>query len=139
MRACLFLLVPDIVLAGLMVLLLHRWAGLPAEWAIGLFAGWLLTDLATIPLFRDVFAPPSTGPETLLGARAVAEGALAPAGYVKLGGERWQARPIRPDQSIPTGARVIVRARVGLTLFVEAEPSLGAWEGASSDSPPASP
>ena len=138
-RKYLLLQVPDIVLAGLVLTLLRRLAGLPTEWAIGLFVAWVLMDVATYPLVREVFAPPRTGPEALLGARAVAEGTLAPAGYIRLGAERWRAEAMRRDQPIPAGASVIVRGREGLTLFVEAETSLGAWEGSRSDSPPAGP
>ncbi|MEK7220119.1 MAG: NfeD family protein [candidate division NC10 bacterium] len=127
--AYLVLQVPGILLAGLILLLLHRWAGLPSGWAIGLFVLWVLKDLAMLPLLRDVFAPLHTGPETLLGARAVAQERLAPGGYVLLSGERWRAESLRPHEVIAPGTAVIVRAARGLTLVVEAEGSVAARKG----------
>ncbi|MBI2001511.1 MAG: NfeD family protein [candidate division NC10 bacterium] len=68
-------------------------------------------------------------PETLLGARAVAQERLAPGGYVLLGGERWRAESLRPHEVIAPGTAVIVRAARGLTLVVEAEGSVAARKG----------
>lgn len=132
----LLLQVPDILLAGLILLLLHRLAGLPPWGAIGLFAVWVIKDLALYWPLRDAFAPPRTGPESLIGARAVAQEPLAPAGFVKLGGELWRAEAVRPHPSIATGMGVVVRARRGLTLLVEAEGPSGADERGTSQGNP---
>lgn len=123
--AYLILQIPDILLAGLVLLLVHRWAGLPSGWAIGLFVLWVAKDLAMYFLVRDVFAPPRTGPETLVGARAVAKEPLAPVGHVLLFGETWRAESLQPHNVIAPGTVLTVRARRGLTLLVEAKGSVG--------------
>jgi membrane protein implicated in regulation of membrane protease activity len=123
--AYLLLQIPDILLAGLILLLLHWWVGLSLEWALGLFALWVLTNLAMYPLLRDVFAPPRFGPETLIAARTLAREPLAPRGYILLRGELWRAETLRPQEAIAPGTVLTVRARRGLTLLVEAEGSVG--------------
>lgn len=125
----LILQVPDILLAGLVLLLLHRWDGLSLGWAIGLFALWLLKDLVLFRWLRDIFAPPRIGPETLVGARATTQEPLGPAGYVLIRGEIWRAESLRPHETIAPGTPVIVRAARGLTLFVETHESPAAQDG----------
>ena len=134
--AYLLLQLPDILLAGLILFVLHRWAGLPYGWAVGAFVVWVVKDIAMYPLVRSAFAPARTGAEAFIGARAVVADALAPLGYVRLDGELWRAESLRPQQAIPAGAPVVVRAVQGLTFLVEAE-TLGASrqeEGGSHES-----
>lgn len=95
---------------------------------VGLFALWVLKDMAVYLLLRDVFAPSRTGPESLPGARAIAKEPLAPVGHVVLAGETWRAESLRAEASIPAGAPVIVRGARGLTLLVEAEESVATRE-----------
>jgi membrane protein implicated in regulation of membrane protease activity len=121
--AFLLLQVPDILLAGLILWLAHRWAGLPLGWAFGLFGLWLVKDVAMVLLLGDLFTPPRIGPEALAGARAVVQERLAPRGHVRLGSELWQAECLPAWETIPPGTPVIVRAARGLTLLVEAEGS----------------
>lgn len=127
--AYLILQVPDILLAGLVLLLAHRWVGLSSGWAIGLFALWVAKDVGTYFLLRDAFTPPRTGPETLVGARAVVTEPLAPEGQVRVGAEHWRAESLRPDEVTPHGTRVIVRATRGLTLLVEGESATDPQDG----------
>lgn len=119
--AYLILQVPDILLAGLVLLLLHWWRVLSLEWVLGLSALWVAKDLAMYFLLRDVFAPPRTGPETLVGTRVVAQELLAPRGHVRLRGELWRAQTLRPEEEIAPGTVVVVRGARGLTLLVERE------------------
>lgn len=72
-------------------------------------------------LLRNTFVPLRVGPETLEGARAIAQERLAPRGHVRLGGEIWQAESLRPQANITPGTPVIVRGTRGLTLLVEPE------------------
>jgi membrane protein implicated in regulation of membrane protease activity len=127
----LLLQVPDILLAGLILVVLYRLAGLPLWWAIGLFAAWVIKDLALYWPLRDALARPRTGPEALIGARAVAHERLAPSGLVRLGAELWRAEALHPHQPIAAGCGVVVRARRGLTLVVEAEAPAGGDGGAA--------
>ena len=119
--AYLLLQLPDILLAGLILFVLHRWAGLPYGWAVGAFVVWVVKDIAMYPLVRSAFTPVRTGAEAFIGARAVVADALAPLGYVRLDGELWRAESLRPQQAIPVGASVVVRAVQGLTFLVEAD------------------
>ena len=119
----LILQVPDILLAGLILFVLHRWGGLPYGWAAGAFVAWIAKDIAMYPVVRGVFAPPRTGAEAFIGARGVVTDALAPLGYVRLDGELWRAETLQSRQAVPAGTPVVVRAVQGLTLLVEAEAS----------------
>ncbi len=112
---------PDTVLAGVILVVLHRWAGLPIAWAVVAFVVWIVKDIAMYPLARSVFAPSRTGSEAFIGARGIAKDALAPVGYIKFNGELWRAESCRPEQAIPAGTRVVVRAVQGLTFLVDAE------------------
>jgi membrane protein implicated in regulation of membrane protease activity len=127
--AYLLLQLPDVLLAGVILYVLHRWAALSTEWAVGVFVVWVVKDMAMYPVVRSAFAPSRTGPEAFIGARGIAEDALAPVGYVKFDGELWRAESLRPQQAIPAGAPVVVRAVQGLTFLVEAEaPDAGGSE-----------
>lgn len=117
----LILQVPDIVLAGLVLAVLYRWAGLPYAWAVGAFVAWVVKDIAMYPVVRSAFLPSRTGAEAFIGARGVAADALAPLGYVRLEGELWRAESVPHRQAIPAGTTVVVRAVQGLTFLVEAE------------------
>ena len=117
--AYLLLQLPDIILAGVILFVLHRWAGLPYGWAVGAFVVWIVKDIAMYPLVRSAFAPARSGAEAFIGARAVVTDALAPLGYVRLDGELWRAESLPPRQAIPAGAPVVVRAVQGLTFLVE--------------------
>lgn len=119
--AYVLLQVPDIILAGLVLAVLYQWAGLSYAWAVGAFVVWVVKDIAMYPLVRGVFAPSRTGPEAFIGARGVVADALAPLGYVTLNGELWRAESLRPQQAVPVGAPVVVRAVHGLTFLVEPE------------------
>ena len=54
----------------------------------------------------------------LLGARAVAEEALAPEGVVRVGPELWRARLAKDEAPVAAGESVRVVAVEGLTLRV---------------------
>jgi len=109
---------PDILAAAVILWVAHAWVGLSTGWAIALFGGWVLKDLAMYPLFRVLFASPQVGPETLIGARGIVATPLAPEGQVQLRGELWRAKMARPDETLAPGTPVTVRDVQGLTLIV---------------------
>jgi membrane protein implicated in regulation of membrane protease activity len=125
----LILQVPDIILAGAILWAAHRWTGLPARWAVALFVLWVLKDLAMYAVLRRTLVPPATGPEALVGTRAVTREALAPRGYVRVGNELWLAETTHPHEVIAPETPVIVRASRGLTLLVDAASPTGSREG----------
>jgi membrane protein implicated in regulation of membrane protease activity len=65
---------------------------------------------------RAIFRAPAS--RTHVGATGVAIEPLAPTGYVRIGGELWEARAMGP--SLEAGASVVVRTARGLTLLGEA-------------------
>jgi membrane-bound serine protease (ClpP class) len=62
-----------------------------------------------------------TGPQAMIGAKAIAATPLNPSGQVEIRGELWQAT-LRGQPSLSIGAAVRVRRVEGLTLIVEPEP-----------------
>jgi membrane protein implicated in regulation of membrane protease activity len=125
--------VPDILLAGLVLTLLNHWGYVSGGWAIGLFAGWIVKDVAMYPVLRQAFVRTRTGPEAYIGAHGVVTDSLAPVGYVRLDGELWRAQVLRPESRVPVGAPVVVRDIRGLTVLVDPEtPDAGPPEGGES-------
>jgi membrane-bound serine protease (ClpP class) len=94
-----------------------RWIGPP-----GLFAIWVIKDLALYPLLRRAYeSKPPSGVKQLIGARGVAQQELSPRGYVRIRGELWMAEFRRNDRRIPPGSSVKVLAARGMTLIVDGE------------------
>ena len=84
---------------------------------------WVVKDMALYPLLRSAYdvneAPPV---ERLIGRRGVAIEALAPSGYVRVGGELWRAHAC-DAQPIAARLAVEVVGAEGLVLSVrQAEP-----------------
>jgi membrane-bound serine protease (ClpP class) len=87
---------------------------------------WLVFSLAAFLAAFSIFVainimrirgmPAQTGPETIVGRRAVARSALAPAGFVFMDGEYWAAEA--EDGEVQPGENVIVTAIKGLRLTV---------------------
>jgi membrane protein implicated in regulation of membrane protease activity len=99
-----------------------------ALWAFELTAGWLaaaivtvwlIKDLALYPVVRRAFAPAEAAADRIVGQTATAVEAVAPRGYVRLGGELWRAELADRAAPIEAGERVVVRRAEGLTLIVE--------------------
>jgi membrane-bound serine protease (ClpP class) len=87
---------------------------------------WLVITLAVILASFSVYVainvlrirrlPAQTGPETIVGRRAVARSALTPQGFVFMDGEYWAAEA--EDGEVNPGENVIVTAIKGLRLTV---------------------
>ena len=109
--------IPGWLLAGLVVVGLVVWAGVPAWIAALVLAGFIGKDLLLYPVIRATFARAPTPPRPI-GARGVAVEPLRPTGLIRVNGELWTARAAtRPlDARTP----VVVRGARGLTLFVDA-------------------
>ena len=87
--------------------------------AAGLWAAYVGKDFALWPWLRPGYeAPPPTGTAGLIGARGVARGELAPRGWIRLGGELWQAEVRCGSAPIPAGTEVRVDHADGRTLIV---------------------
>jgi membrane protein implicated in regulation of membrane protease activity len=97
----------------------HRWLGLEAWLAAGAFAAWFLKDALLFPFVRHAYElEPRPPAAALLGAEGVAQDALAPEGFVRVGAELWRARLAAGEAPVAAGAPVRVVAVEGLTLRV---------------------
>ena len=93
--------------------------GLPTVYAWSGLGLWVLKDAAMYPLVRKAYEPNDRGPEALVGSHGVAEDALAPEGWVRLGPELWRAELAPESAPAPRGANVRVVRVHGLVLVVE--------------------
>lgn len=111
---------PALVLLVLILILVRRWIDLPTWFEWGLIAVWVVKDVALFP-----FVWPSYGRgqmedvNSIAGERGIAEERLAPAGYVRVHGELWQAEVMGGGYAIDRGEGVRVKAIRGLTLLVQ--------------------
>jgi len=106
------------VLAELAVL----WLDVPPRWAWGAFGLWLLKDAAMFPLLRKAYRRDGKS-HGHVGERGIADGAIDPEGWVRIGPERWRARLAPGAGPIAAGAPVQVVAMDGLELRVAAAPA----------------
>lgn len=126
--------IPDVALAGLVVVGLWNWMGLPGWAAVAAMVVWVAKDVAIYPLVRRSFSLGESewvGVGRLIGARGVATVDLSPSGWVRVEGELWRAEANGGEISVPGGTRVRVREVRGMTLVIE--PDTGALAGASED------
>jgi membrane protein implicated in regulation of membrane protease activity len=107
--------------AAVVLALLVRAEQLTPRVACGLFAMWVLIELAMFPVTRIAYETGASrhGPDALVGALGVACDALAPGetGYVRVGAELWRAVS-HDGEPLPPGTHVRVVAVRNLTLRV---------------------
>lgn len=115
---------PGWVLVALLLAWLTDLLDLAPWMPLAAFALYVAKDLALFPLVRAAFraARPAGVP---VGARGVALEPLAPAGYVRVGGELWRAEVETAGRPVAAGRPVVVRGARGLTLLVEEAPEGG--------------
>lgn len=89
-----------------------------SRWLVFSLAAFLATFsiFIAINIMRIRRMPAQTGPETIVGKRAVARSALEPQGFVLMDGEYWAAEA--EDGEVKPGENVIVTAIKGLRLTV---------------------
>jgi membrane protein implicated in regulation of membrane protease activity len=111
--------VPGWGLAAILLAALHRWFGIPLWVAWGGWALFVIKDFVLYPYLRPAYETTSpSGAERLNGQVGVVTRPLEPEGYVRLGGELWQARTVGQQVPIPVGGRVRVEGADGLVLIV---------------------
>jgi membrane protein implicated in regulation of membrane protease activity len=97
----------------------HRWLGLEGWIAVAAFAVWFVKDAVLFPFVRQAYeVEPRPPAAELLGAAGVAQDALAPEGFVRVGPELWRARLAASEAPIAAGEAVRVVGVEGLTLRV---------------------
>ena len=99
------------------MLLLH-WDFITTWVAFLGFGGWLLKDLLLYPFFRRAYEPGVTGSARLVGSRGVAEGDLAPAGYIRVRGELWHAVASPANCVIRSGTEVEIVSAERMEVLV---------------------
>jgi len=83
------------------------------------FSVWLLKDLLLYPFTRTAYETAAkTGSAALVGTKGVAEGNLAPDGYVRIRGELWRAVSEPTDQMIFAGTQVEILSAEGMRVYV---------------------
>jgi len=94
-----------------------RWLAVPPRWAWGACALWVAKDLVLFRPTRRAYErhEPTHG---RVGEHGVADGAIDPEGWVRIGPERWRARLAPGAAAIATDAAVRVVAVEGLVLRV---------------------
>jgi membrane protein implicated in regulation of membrane protease activity len=111
--------VPALALLISLLILAKHWVDLPSWFIWGLIAFWVVKDVVLFPLtWRAYDQDRSRAANSMIGARGIAEERLAPSGYVRIGGEIWQAEVAGGAPPIEKGERVHVKDILGLTLLV---------------------
>lgn len=96
-----------------------KWLGAPAWLAIGAPLVWALKDALLYPLVWRAYEPDDAFAVGPIGQLAVAEEALEPRGWARLGPELWRAELVRGAAPVARGAALRVVALEGLVLRVE--------------------
>ena len=109
---------PDLALLGLVLLLLHRWLGLPTTVAWIIVALWGVKCAVLYPVVQRVYGRAPARRDPAVGSVGVVRDRLDPVGYVLFAGELWRCRPRRGAGPIEQGATVRVHRVDGLTLVV---------------------
>jgi len=124
---------PDVALAVLVLWALWAWWELDARLAAALLALWVVKDALMYRFVRRALSggPARVGAGALLGAEGIAETELAPRGWVRVRGEKWQAES-RSGAPVRAGAVIRVCAVSGLVLQVDPAPALAGSSGAPS-------
>jgi len=112
--------IPGLILLGLALAAAVRWWDFPVFAAYGLVAVWIAKDVIMYPILRIAYeAGGTSGVDAIHGALGVVTQALVPAGYVRLGSERWKAELASGSQAVSVGSAIRVVELRGLTLIVE--------------------
>jgi membrane protein implicated in regulation of membrane protease activity len=112
--------IPGWIITAIVLLMLLHWEFIPKWLAVLCFVAWLLKDLLLYPFLRRAYEPGVTGSARLVGSRGVAEGDLAPTGYVRVRGELWRAVVSPADVVVPSGTEVEVVSADRMEVFVRA-------------------
>ena len=113
-----FFQLPGWAIAAAVLITLTRFELLPSWLAGACFAAWIIKDLVLYPLLRRAYEPGITGSARLVGALGIAEGDLAPRGYVRVRGELWRAVATPGDVMLKSGTEVEVVKADRMELIV---------------------
>jgi membrane protein implicated in regulation of membrane protease activity len=112
--------IPGWIITAIVLMILLHWEFIPKWLAVLCFVASLLKDLLLYPFLRRAYEPGVTGSARLVGSRGVAEGDLAPTGYIRVRGELWRAVVSPADNVIRSGTEVEVVSADRMEVFVRA-------------------
>ena len=110
--------IPGWFIAATVLLFIARWQWLPNWLAVLGFCGWVLKDLLLYRFLRRAYEPSVTGPASLIGARGIAQGDLAPNGYIRVRGELWRAVVNPADNVVRSGTEVEIVSAQRMEVYV---------------------
>ena len=111
--------IPGWIIAAGVLAGLEYWEFFPSWLSRLCFSGWVLKDLILYPITRTAYERGNkTGTEALVGKRGVAQGNLAPEGYVRIRGELWHAVTNPQDHGIASGTEVEVLSAKDMRVLV---------------------
>jgi membrane protein implicated in regulation of membrane protease activity len=111
---------PGLALLGVFLFFVRRWVDIPAWLLVSIVGFWVAKDIIMYPYTWRSYDTNRTGdPNSIVGLRGIARDRLAPAGYVEVHGELWQAEVSEGDPPIEQGEAVRVQGIRGLILIVQ--------------------
>ena len=115
----LFFQIPGWAITAIAAVALVEWEIIPRWLALLGFGGLVLKDLVSFPFLRSAYEVTVTsGSEALIGRKGIAQGDLAPEGYVKIHLELWRAVAEPSRHTISAGTEVEVVRAEGMRLVV---------------------
>jgi membrane protein implicated in regulation of membrane protease activity len=117
----LFFQIPGWAITAVVASALVHWEIIPKWLGLLGFVCLVVKDLVSFPLLRSAYeGKVKSGSAALVGKKGIAQGDLAPEGYIRIHLELWRAIAETSDQVIAAGTEVeIVRAE-GMKLVVRA-------------------
>jgi membrane protein implicated in regulation of membrane protease activity len=114
----LFFQIPGWALTAVAAVALLHWQIIPWWLALVGFCGLVLKDLAFYPFLRSAYeGKVKSGSEALVGKKGIAQGDLAPEGYIRIHLELWRA-VTESSQIIASGTEVEVVHAEGMKVVV---------------------
>jgi membrane protein implicated in regulation of membrane protease activity len=115
----LFFQIPGWAITAVVALALARWEIIPGWLALLGFGGLVLKDFVAFPFLRSAYeGEVKSGSQALVGKKGIAQGDLAPEGYIKIHLELWRAVAASSNQMIAAGTEVEVIRAEGMKLVV---------------------
>jgi len=110
---------PGAILLGILLVWLHATEMWSLLTATAFFVGWCVKDALMYRFVRTAYGPgPPHGTAALVGLRGVVVDDLAPEGSVRLGAERWSARPAEGVSNLGCGTQIRVISVNGFVVTV---------------------
>ncbi len=117
----LFFQIPGWAVTAVVALALVHWQFIPKWLGLLGFLALVLKDLVAFPFLRPAYeARVKCGSAALVGKKGIAQGDLAPEGYIKIHLELWRAVSEPSGQVIAAGTEVEVIRAEGMKVIVRA-------------------